>query len=762
MFNCRLSGIPVLFLLLLTVTTMAQQPGPPAPTPKLFVIMPPGGQAGAGVEVTISGQDLDEPEELMFSHPGITAEMLSAPTPTPEPRNPGGRRVAQLASVRFRVNIAKDVPLGSHDVRIITKRGVSNPRAFIVGEYKEVLEQEPNNDLGEAQRVDVNTTINGTISTPTDVDYFVFTGKKGQKVIVSCQTTSIDSRLQADLQLFHGNDKLAANRHYRGGDALLDAVLPVDGDYYVRLCSFAYMQGNAEYFYRLTITTAPWIDAIYPPVIVPGKLNKLTIYGRNLPGGQADPLATVDGKVVEKVCLTLDERHAEDISPQMHLRRSDTTLQRLNYLGFVPAKSTFLDGFAYRTRNDSGNSNLFLLTYACHPVMLDNEANHTAESAQEITVPCEIVGRVEKQRARHWYSFKAKKGETYYIEAFGDRIGSPIDIYFVLRNARNNQVIAESNDNPESLHPFQFFTRSEDPARYRFAVPADGEYHLQVSSRQADAAASVRDIYMVRIAPEQPDFRLVLMPNAAVTPAGCIVNRGGHQAYSVFVWRLDGFNGAITLTAEGLPEGVTCPPQIIGPGVRQANLVVSAADDAPLWTGEIKVKGVARIKDQEVIREARAATITWPAQQNNPTISRLDRSLVLAVREKPLFTLLAGLDEVTAKQGSKVTIPVKVIRHAPESKAPLQVNILNLSQGGRGRSTPLLTLNPDQDEGNLTIELRPDLLAGTYSIALQGQMQVPGSRGRQRQNYTVTMPSQPITLTVEPGQKTRGKNEKPR
>src|SRR6185369_4627019 len=106
--------------------------------------------------------------------------------------------------------------------------------------------------------------------------------------------------------------------------------------------------------------------------------------------------------------------------------------------------------------------------------------------------------------------------------------------------------------------PFQFFTRSEDPSRYRFVVPADGEYQLQVGTRQAEAQAGPRDIYKVRIAPEQPDFRLVVMPSSTFTPAGCVVGQGGHQAYTVFVWRLDSYQGEITLSADGLPEGVAC------------------------------------------------------------------------------------------------------------------------------------------------------------------------------------------------------------
>ena len=48
-------------------------------------------------------------------------------------------------------------------------------------------------------------------------------------------------------------------------------------------------------------------------------------------------------------------------------------------------------------------------------------------------LPCEIAGRIEKKGDRDWYSFSAQKGDVYSIEVYGERLGSPVDMYFVLR-----------------------------------------------------------------------------------------------------------------------------------------------------------------------------------------------------------------------------------------------------------------------------------------------------------------------------------------
>jgi hypothetical protein len=716
-------------------------------TPRLHTVAPCGGKAGTSVEVTVSGLGLDDAENLVFSQPGIKAELVdsSAPQPKAKPqpkkgKKPRGQPFVPPGAVKFKVSIPADTRLGIHDVRIVTKGGISNPRAFVVGDLAEVSEKEPNNDVAQAQRVDLNTTIHGAITSPTDVDYFVFAGTKGQRVVVSCLSSSIDSRLPAAVELYDKDDHLlGTNRSYHGSDALLDCTLPDDGDYYLRLFAFTYTQGSIEHFYRLTISTAPWIDAVYPPMIEPGKRAQLTVYGRNLPGGKLDPKAKIDGRVLEKLTVTVE-------APKEPAAR-----QRLAYSGRIAPRSSALDGFEYRLRNASGASNPVLLTYAQAPVVLDNGDNDTAETAQEITLPCEIAGRIEKKRDRDWYVFQAKKGEVYSIEAFGDRLGSAIDLFFVLRNARTKQVLIEMDDNPDPLGRGQFYARSEDPPRYRFVVPADGEYLLQIASREADVQAGPRDFYRLRIVPEQPDFRLIVMPSAANNPDASILRQSGHQDLSIFVWRLDGWNGPITVTAEGLPEGVACPPVTIGPGVREGSLVLQADAEAPLWAGAITVKGSATIKGQAVVREARPATITWAVPQPNiPTISRLDRSLVLAVRGKAPYVLDAGIEKAVALHGTKLTIPVKLTRLWPNFKYPVQVLAMNLP--GTPPLRPLI-LTPGKDEAKVVLNIQPNIPPGVYTLVLRGRAQFVAGRKKNRPGQAIIVqPASPITITVLPRQ----------
>src|SRR5207247_1363521 len=95
--------------------------------------------------------------------------------------------------------------------------------------------------------------------------------------------------------------------------------------------------------------------------------------------------------------------------------------------------------------------------------------------------------------------------------------------------------------------------------------------------------------------------------------------------------RLDGLSGNITVTAEGLPEGVSCAPVTIGPGLDATPLVLVAAETAPAFAGPIQIVGRAKIGDAEVAHAARAGTVLFAGQPSRPAPARMARSPMLAV-----------------------------------------------------------------------------------------------------------------------------------
>ncbi len=703
----------------------AQQPPQPPPGFRVTTLTPAGGKAGTSVEVTLGGTEIEQATHLHCNHPGIKAERIPPPA----------------TGVKFKVTVAADVPVGIYDLRAVSKNGVSNLRAFAVGDLNEAMEKEPNNDLAQAQTIELNTTVSGTVNPNVDVDYYGFQGKKGQRVVVVCHASAIDSRLDPFVQLFDGtNRQLASGRRYRDRDAVLDAVLPADGEYYVRVCEFTHLTGGAEHFYRLTISLGPWIDAVFPPVVElgelgePGKPTQVTLHGRNLPEGKPDPSAQLIGRPLDRLETT--------VTP--------------------PARTGSSDGFEHRVRNAIGTSNPCLIGYASAPVILDNGSNESSEQAQDITVPCELCGRIEQPRERDWYAFTAKQGDVLIFEGFADRLRSPMDLYLEVRRADNGQMVGEYDENVD-VPPVvgRFYQQTDDP-KGRFVAPANGRYFLMVSSRNADLQAGPRHVYRVSIRKESPDFRLILVGTNDAQGSACAIRKGGAQELTVHCLRQEGFAGEVILTAEGLPPGVTCTPQVMPPNVRQTSVVLRATDAAAEWLGEIRVIGTATINGEAVVRAARAGSIVWPPpgqpQQNIPGISRIAKSICLAVRDAGPFTLDTPAKEVDAVVGSTVSVRIQVNR-GPDFKAPVQISRVAAPPQANGQPINIanITIAADKTEGEVRVQIPANTPLGVYNLVFQGvgQVQIPDPKdatGKAKKNVNLTELVPAIRLTVlKPG-----------
>ncbi len=733
--------------------------------PRLYIVTPAGAKAGGSAEITLVGLNIEDAEKLVFSNPGIKAERAAEPPPEIDPKTKKPKMGAPKAvAVRFKVTVAAGTPPGNHDLRVVNKFGVSNPRVFHVGDLAEVGETEPNNDidgpLGKAQRVEINTTVNGTFNSPGDVDYFAFKATKGQRVVVSLLASTVDSRAQPAVEVYDARGKqLGENVYYSGDDAVTDITAPDDGDYYARVFTHTYTfrqaiqgmpPGGTDQHYRLSISTAPWIDAAVPNVVQAGKTATVTIWGRNLPGGKLDPSAKMDGVVLEKATVSVT-------AP------ADGT--KLTYSGRVLPAGGFADGFELRVKNAAGSSNPFLLGVARAPVVIDNGDNDSPEKAQAVTVPCEIAGVVEKRSDADWYKFTAKKGEAWNIQVISHQLGAPTYMAFSLRNPRGkgSDIYETPVDTNTNLYSRRFFRRTEDPDPYRFVAPEDGEYQLLVTSRASGTAFGPRHTYAVRITKDEPDFRLAALGEEEYVPSVTTVPAGGSQAFNVVIGREGGFNAPVELTVTGLPAGLTCPPQILAAGVRETTLAITAAAGTAEWAGTVKVVGTATVNGVKITREARPASIVWPVQPNGntPTITRLDAESWLCVRGKPTFVLEPSIDKADVLPGDKATIKVKVTRTNPDAKAAIQVGVMQ-HQSRQGSEMPQnlriannqpVSIAPGAAEGTFAVTVGTDVPPGAYNIVFRGQTQIPYNKdpmSKTRPNTNAIGVSTPIRINVLP------------
>ena len=556
------------------------------PNTRLFAVFPPGGQAGAAVDLTItSGLELEEVNRLLFNHPGIVAaakmqDVAGKPTPVIN---------------QFAITVAADVPSGNYEVRAVGFFGISNPRTFVVGAKKELNETEPNNTRETAPVIELNQTVNGRVNGATDIDWFKFAGKAGQRVLGDCAARRLDSKLDANLELYDATGKrLAAARNTLvNKDALLDVTLPADGDYFVKLHDFVY-GGGEDYVYRLTLTTGPHIDFIVPPAGTPGSNNQYTVYGRNLPGGQPSDVV-LRGRPLEKLVVNIPlPGQADTLDPK-------TVLEPF---------SAGMDAVPFSIPSPVGPSNAVMVYLSGTAPVLEVEPNNVAAQSQKIAVPGEVAGQFQSRSDVDSYTFEAKAKDAYWIEVIAHRAGSAADPVVVLDQVKVNDKGEEAltrmsalDDDPTNPLANLFDTVNDDTA-VKFVAPTDGNYRVTLRDRYGTTRGDASLQYRLVIRKETPDFRVAAIASTLTppgqrqaAPSGITLRRGDNFPINVVAFRRDGFTGPITVSAEGLPPGVTCRDISIGTTPSSGVLVFTSAEDAPAFAGTIKLVTKARIDD---------------------------------------------------------------------------------------------------------------------------------------------------------------------
>ena len=687
------------------------------PVAQLKWIFPPGAQTGSSVEAELGGNNLDGTAQLYFSHAGITAKIISD---------------AKDKKPRFKISVAASVPAGDYDVRSIGKFGISNPRTFVVSDYAEALEKEPNNAQTNATPIALNTTINGRISPSEDVDWFKFPAKRGQRVLLECRAWRVDSRLDGFMWLFDANGKqLVASQDEdirdQKRDPFIDFEVPADGDYFVKLTDFTY-NGTDEHFYRLSISTLPYLDFIQPTGTKPGTTTPITIYGRNLPGG-------------EKTDLKVKGRSLEKIVRQITVPGDDETVTSLRVNDLVRPASSQLDGMAVRVKTDAGSSNQKLLLFSHLPEILELEPNNATNQAQRLSVPCAVTGRFDPVGDVDSFVFAAKKNEKFSLGVFCERIDSPADPDMEILRA-DGTVLANPQDYGENIGQIRFTTNSRDIA-HSFTAPSDGDFTLRLEHLYRQRQGGSQYFYRLEIQREpQPDFRLICQPTHEIRIDSHLVYQGGRERLDVLVWRLHGHDEPITVEARNLPPGVTADPIVIGKGVKWGTLVVTAAADAPIGEGEIQLVGVSAVNGRTLTRQARGGVIVWDTV-NTPAISRMTRSIVLAVRDRAAFQITAAPAEITVTKGDPFNVTLTAKRRDDMPNA-IQINGAGI-QLPPGMEIPVKTIGKNEREQKVTIAT-DKMKEGTYSFLINGDGQVPVDGKNTRCIY----PSNAIKVTVLP------------
>jgi Bacterial pre-peptidase C-terminal domain len=373
-----------------------------AVSPVVRLIQPVGGQRGTEVAVTLSGQRLNDIQEILFYQPGITVTKIV-----------GGQEPQAVVTLK----ISETAALGLHDFRVRTATGVSSLKTFSVGTLKEVAEVEPNNDFAGPQKIDMNVTVNG-VAGNEDIDYYEVNATKGQRITVEVEG------IRLGLTLFDPYVAILNAKRFELAssddsaliwqDGLVSLVVPEDGTYVIAVREAAYA-GNAQSLYRLHVGRFPRPTATLPA------------------GGKFGDHVKVRwiGDVMGETTTEVDLPGHTDRS--FGLLAHDAT-------GSAPYPNAFrLSPF--------GNT-------------IESEPNDTHNTATPFTPPVALNGAIEHAGDVDSYRFKARKGENYDVRVLARGIRSPLDP--VLNIFGKNSGRVASNDDDGGPDSYLRFTAAVD------------------------------------------------------------------------------------------------------------------------------------------------------------------------------------------------------------------------------------------------------------------------------------------------------------
>lgn len=672
----------------------AQEPGP-----RLDVIFPPGGQSGTSFEVRVGGSALDGLSGLVCDEPRITA--------------------TALGNLRFTLHIPKDVPPGLYDVRAHGEKGLSAPRGIFVSPRETVCEVEA---ADAPQEVKIDVSACGVIGAPGAVDAFRFRAAAGQRVVVDCWAERLDSKLRAVLELEDGRGRrLASNRGYSGLDPLIDYRVPADGEFVVRVFDLTYT-GGPGYVYRLDIDTGPRVEFAWPNVLERGKAGRVSVFGRNL-----------GGVVGTQGALEFDRLEVDVTPPPANTAGWTRTFSR-------PARFA-VEEFAHDFRGAAAPLALGLTDV---PVALDDDANHRPAAAREIRWPLEVSGRLEVGDEADWYRLRAQRGEVLWLELYGERIGSPVDLDLSVYDARGERELLHLGDGPDENGSGAIPTSHTDPAG-RWVAPADGSYLILVRNVIGGTARDPRRVYRLSVRREDPDFRLLAIPGGDRDAGVCNVGRGGRATIDLVALRRRGFSGPIRVSASGLPGGLECPDVWLGPGVDRVPLVISAdRDRGPVASG-LTLTGRAELGGVELVREARGVT-TIPSGSPTPS-ARLTGRIAVGVALDAPWSLGATPSRTVVSQGSAIDLAVTVETSGGSKVGPVVLSGIGApaERGDRFGAIPA-----GQSKGWYSVQVPERLAPGPYTFAVLGEATLtrPGAKPAE---VAATAVSNPVTVEVVPG-----------
>ncbi len=693
-------------LIVTGVVGPARGQGPTLAPAALRSITPAGATRGGEVIFTLDGGSLAGATEAVFSDPAVRGDIL-----------PGAGR----NQVRVRARIGTDSVPGIHRVYLHTPDGATGAVTFAVSAWPEALEREPNDRLETATPVSLPFTGVGAIALPGDRDGYRFRAEAGQDLVCEVVASQIRSKLGSVLTLHDENGRVLAETAGMDGtpDALLTFRVASSGQFLVRVHDLE-NQAGGDVSYRLNVAAVPVAAEVFPLGVGP-QGGKVVLTGPNLgtgvevtvPGSDTDQASTVrettrgtllrpvtiarglEPEIVEGAgshadtatahavqfpvtvngrltapgvadCYRFPARKGQPVVIEVNARRLgsplDSVIEVLDRTGGRIERATLRClAETATTLNDRDSATPALRLLVWNDLNIHDLVYVRGEVLQITALP-----RGPDDDVR----FRAVRGQRLGLletTPSGHALNTPV--YKVQVHPPGRQFP------PNGMPVFRLHYRNDDggpqygrDSRLTFTPPADGEYVVRLADVRGEGSS--RHTYRLTLRAPRPDFRLTLNPEHPNVPAGARV------AVEVTADRLDGYDGEIAVSLDGLPPGIESTSTTIESGEASALLLLTAAHDARTSRGKppLTVVGQAQIEQQEIVHRV-------PVAGGRGQVAVLPPPDLVVRTPRPEIILRPGAETqieatITRRNGFAGRVPVDV------RNLPFGVRVLDVGLNG--------------------------------------------------------------------------------
>jgi len=671
--------------------------------PMVTHLYPVAVQRGKTIDVTVEAQlniatgfkaaSFGKVHRVLVEGAGVTAEVPAKIDPKQPAR-----------SLPMKVTVAADAPLGVREFRLATSLGVSSIGQILIVDDPVVMEAGDNNTREKANPAPVPSVVCGKIEAAEDVDFFKFKAEAGQTLTFEVHCARLQDKIH-DLQkhadpmltLYDAEGReLAANDDYYFADPMLGYTFSRSGDYYIQVRDSKY-DGDPRWVYALAISNKPYAAHVFPMAGNPGQMVEVEAVGSL-------------GKPLPRVQL---KAPAE---PGVHRVQLDLADGKTNPTTFIVSSL---------------------------PQVAEQEPNDSPETANRITIPSGINGRIGTRRDLDHFIFQGTKGKAIRFEVkarrFGTELNSTLDSFIDVMTPKGQMLV--SNDD--------IVGSNVKDSGVLFTPMADGDYVVRIRDLHSRGGPSF--VYYLEADWAVPDFSVRCDGDKAM------IGPGSSTAWYVKLDRRNGFTGPVKIEVKGLPPAVTVSPLTIPSTMSEGVIVLTAAAGAGLDVANVQMVDTGYHKTADGKEETLVRPVQVWQEIYSPgggrarfevgmqTVGITEQSDILKVEVTP--------QKIVLKPGEEVKIAVKIQRRPDYDKAvSLNVMLAHLGQVFGNPLPPGVTVDGGKsktllgagNEGHIVLKAAPNAApVEEVPISVLAHVSV---------NFVVKVSysSAPILVTIQP------------